>query len=422
MAKKTNRVVRFLNAGITAYRMPKAPDPLEVGANGNKRLYRNVLAVAAAVNKDMGESCAVVRRSSDAIGSSMTGVSKSRVVSYFDSNSVRLTEENIKATAAFLLDPDALIELGRFQAIFPGLPFAEQARLLEPLARGETLIGAGDPLIKRTMTLYHAEQLSIPPVLQHLSEVPPVRGLFAFASEFARYFINATQSFEGHKIALEDMKMMNEELAALVKDLADRFGEQERARLASFAQIEKLLEQEENLIQAAQYEKDVDRTLFMDERARVVAQLAEQMSVNTYAELETMDADARSLQILGVQLDSEQIRKDLFKQVLMDYRVMIISHRALNTTLNLIQRFLMGATLAVRELQASYIMQRLSGANDVYLDTKSQMQMLLSSFESQFLDIDGDGVPDTNPFEGLLEQPVQPALPAEPTLNDDESK
>ncbi len=411
MSKKTGPVA-FIKAGITAYQMKPAADPLSVGTNGNEELYKKVIKVASTVNRDMRQSCAVVQRSSKAIGLTIKGVSRNKVISHFDPNTMRLTEQNIRDTAAFLLDPDALIEMGRFQALFPGLPFSEQARMLEPLARGETLIGPRDPLIKRTMTIYHADQLNIPAVLQRLSEVPPVRGLFAYASEFARYFINASQSFELHKIALEEMKMMNDELSNLVKDLADRFGEQERKRLASYAQIEKLLAREDTLIKAAQtYAKEEDRTQIMGMRADVVKDLAAQMSDNTYAELATMDADARSLQILGVQYDSEQIRKDLFKQVLMDYRVMIISHRALNTTFNLIQRYLMGATLAVRELQAAYITAKLSEANDVYQLTQRDMRLLLDSFQTQFLDVNGDGKPDEDPFDELLEAQVIPEEP-----------
>lgn len=397
-----NRISRFLNAGITAFKMSKPPDPLTVGANNNKRLYADVLAVASAVNSDMANSCAIMKKSSMAISYASTGVSTWRAKTPFDPRTIVANRANIEATAAFLLDPDALIDLGRFQALFPGLPFAEQARLLAPLAKGETLVGSGDSLYRRTVTLYHAEGLSIPPVLQRLSEVPPVRGLFAFASEFAYYFIHATASFEKHKKALEELKLMNEGLSKLSADLANRFGAQERARLASFAEIEQLLQAEEQLLAAAQsIPKDEDRTVIMEERARVVDQLAQQMSINTYAELDTMDADARSLQILGVQLDSEKIRKDLFKQVLMDYRLIIIAHRALNTTLNLIQHFLMGATLAVRELQASYITQRLSDAGDVYQEAQADMKLLLESFQSQFLDIDGDGIPDNDSLAEL---------------------
>ena len=409
---KKNKLARLFDATVTAVNMPKAPSPLEV-ADGNKRLYRDVLMVATRVNQDMAQSCEIMDKSAEAIKASMSGTSPIRPKNVLDHHSLQPTRQNIEATAAFLMNPEALIELGRFQAIFPGLPFDEQARLMEPLAKGETLIGAGDKLYKRVMTLYHADGLSIPPVLQHLSEVPTVRALFAYGSVFARHFINATESFQRHKDTLEDLKLMNAGLSKIANDLAERFGEQERARLASFAEITNLLASEELLLQAAQsLSKEEDRTSVMQERAKVISELAEQMSINTYSELATMDADARSLQVLGVQLDSEKIRQDLFRQVLMDYRNAVIAHRALNTTLNLIQHFLMGAALAVREIQAAYITHKLSEAKDLYSTAKQDMDSLLTSFEAQFLDVNTDGIPD-DPLAELLSENPQAVKEAE---------
>jgi len=294
-----------------------------------------------------------------------------------------------------LLDSRTLVELGRFQAVFPGLKFEEQARLLGPLARGEVLLGPGDSMYTRIQTHYHADGLNIPPVMQYLSQVPAVRAMFAYASDFAWYFIYATQSYNEHREALSGIKGMSDKMAVLALDLAERFPAEEKARKESFRQIASLLETEEALLKAAgTISKEEDRSLIMQERARVINALSAQQSVHTVAELATMEADARMLQILGVQLDSEKVRNDLFKQIWADYRLIVMAHRAVNTTLTSVQRYLMGATLAVRQLQMAYIGTRLTEMDDVYGKASTEVAGLLTAFDRNFVDMDGDGVPD----------------------------
>lgn len=418
MAQKKNgighKVARTIKAFSTATRINKADEPTLGRVAESPRGRKEVMAVASAVNNDLGEACNVMSRSSLKLGDALAVLNKDGLAErIFDPSSLASNHDNILDLAAFLCEPNALMNLARFQRIIACLTIPQMAKLLEPLAKGQVLVKRRDWIGGKVTAIYRADEMGIPIELQALGEVPAIQGLFAILTEFAQMYLQAAESLEKNKRALQEVVNMGNELSGSANEQLKIYLAQNVVKKESRGRLDVLLSEEEKLSREIDGMKpdSEGESEKVEALVKKIGEIAECSEKNSNAETETIAARAQILQAVAVQLEGEDIRRGFIEQIGMSSRICILLNKAITRTMNAMVRYLMGARLEVMEIQAIGIKMKTERVSRMYEMLRQQMAKELAEYEAKFGDVEDDGF-QANHIVDAVAKPEPALVPA----------